>query len=304
VRIGIDLGGTKTELVVLDRSGGERYRERVATPRSYAGTLDALAGLIASAERACGARGPVGIGIPGAVSPATGRIKNANSVWLIGEDLVGDLSRRVGRPVRASNDANCFALSEAVDGAAGGAEIVFGVILGTGVGGGIVIRGRVIEGASWIAGEWGHNPLPWPRDDERPGRECWCGKRGCIETFCSGPALAADYRGATGAARTGPEIGAAAAAGEPAAIAAVERYADRLARALATVINVLDPGVIVLGGGVSGLPGLPERVAAALPAWVFTDQVAARVVRARWGDASGVRGAAWLWPEDADSVSP
>jgi fructokinase len=304
VRIGVDLGGTKIELVVLDRSGAEVHRARVATPRSYEGTLGTLAELVDAAERACGARGPVGIGIPGAVSPATGRIKNANSVWLIGEDLVGDLARRLGRPVRAMNDANCFALSEAVDGAAAGARVVFGVILGTGVGGGIVIDGRALEGASRIAGEWGHNPLPWPRDDERPGPECYCGKRGCIETFCSGPGLERDHERAAGVRATGREIGAAAAAGEPAAVAALDRYVDRLARGLASVVNVVDPDVIVLGGGLSNLAGLAERISAALPAWVFSDRVAARVVRNRWGDASGVRGAAWLWPADGDSVAP
>jgi fructokinase len=304
VRIGIDLGGTKIAAVALDRAGAELHRARVPTPRSYTGTLDALAGLVAEAERATGRSGPVGIGIPGAVSPATGRIKNANSVWLIGEDLVGDLARRVGRPVRAMNDANCFALSEAVDGAAAGAHVVFGVIMGTGVGGGIVIGGEPLEGASRIAGEWGHNPLPWPRDDERPGPECYCGKRGCIETFCSGPALERDYARATGVRRSGAEIGAAAAAGDPAAAAVLGRYVDRLARGLATVINVLDPDAIVLGGGVSNLDGLAESVAAALPSWVFTDQVVARVVRNRWGDSSGVRGAAWLWPAEPDSVAP
>jgi fructokinase len=304
VRIGIDLGGTKIEAVAFDRAGAELHRARVPTPRSYTGTLDALTGLVAAAERATGSSGPVGIGIPGAVSPATGRIKNANSVWLIGEDLVGDLARRVGRPVRAMNDANCFALSEAADGAAAGAHVVFGVIIGTGVGGGIVIGGEPLEGASRIAGEWGHNPLPWPRDDERPGPECYCGKRGCIETFCSGPALERDYARATGVRRSAAAIGGAAAAGDLAAAAALDRYVDRLTRGLATVINIVDPDAIVLGGGVSNLDGLAERVAAALPSWVFTDQVVARVVRNRWGDSSGVRGAAWLWPAEPDSVAP
>lgn len=296
MRIGIDLGGTKIAAVVLDERGGELHRGRVATPHSYEGTLAAIAELVANAERAAGERSTVGVGIPGAVSPATGLVKNANSVWLIGRDLVGDLARRLERPVRAMNDANCFALSEAADGAAAGAEVVFGVILGTGVGGGIAVRGRIVEGASRIAGEWGHNPLPWPTQDERPGPLCYCGKHGCIETFCSGPALERDHASATGAAMTGETIGRAAAAGEPAAVATMERYVSRLARGLATVIDILDPHVIVLGGGVSNLPGLPERVSVALPAWVFTDEVAARVVRNRWGDASGVRGAAWLWP--------
>jgi fructokinase len=296
MRIGIDLGGTKIAAVALGERGEELHRARIPTPRSYDGTLDAIAALVADAERAAGGTGTVGVGIPGAVSPASGVVKNANSVWLIGEDLVGDLGRRLDRPVRVTNDANCFALSEAVDGAAAGAEIVFGVILGTGVGGGVVVRGSVIDGASRIAGEWGHNPLPWPADDERPGPLCYCGKRGCIETFCSGPALERDHAHATGETRDGAAIGRAAAAGDAGAAATVSRYVARLARGLATVINVLDPNVIVLGGGVPNLPQLAERVSGKLRAWVFTDQVAARVVKNRWGDASGVRGAAWLWP--------
>jgi fructokinase len=298
MRIGVDLGGTKIAAVALDERGEERFRARVPTPRTYPGTLDAIAGLVTGAERATGEQGAVGVGIPGAVSPATGRVKNANSVWLIGEDLPGDLERRLARPVRVMNDANCFALSEAVDGAAAGAEIVFGVILGTGVGGGIVVRGAVIDGASRIAGEWGHNPLPWPTDEERPGPACYCGKRGCIETFCSGPALERDHTEATGETLSGTAIGLAAVAGDARARATVARYVGRLARGLATVVDILDPHVIVLGGGVSNLPGLAERVGAELRAWVFTDRVAARVVKNRWGDASGVRGAAWLWPPD------
>jgi fructokinase len=296
MRIGIDLGGTKIAAVALGARGEELHRARVATPRSYEATLDAIAQLVADAERASGERGTVGIGIPGAISPATGLVKNANSVWLIGNDLVGDLARRVDRPVRAMNDANCFALSEAADGAAAGAEIVFGAILGTGVGGGIVVRGEVIDGASRIAGEWGHNPLPWPTDDERPGPPCYCGQHGCIETFCSGPGLERDHARVTGQSLSGSAIGRAVEAGDAPAEATLRRYVSRLARGLATVINVLDPHVIVLGGGVSNLPGLPERVTVELAEWVFTDQVAARVVRNRWGDASGVRGAAWLWP--------
>jgi fructokinase len=296
MRIGIDLGGTKIAAVALGARGEELHRARVATPRSYEATLDAIAQLVADAERASGERGTVGIGIPGAISPATGLVKNANSVWLIGNDLVGDLARRVDRPVRAMNDANCFALSEAADGAAAGAEIVFGAILGTGVGGGIVVRGEVIDGASRIAGEWGHNPLPWPTDDERPGPPCYCGQHGCIETFCSGPGLERDHARVTGQSLSGSAIGRAVEAGDAPADATLRRYVSRLARGLATVINVLDPHVIVLGGGVSNLPGLPERVTVELAEWVFTDQVAARVVRNRWGDASGVRGAAWLWP--------
>jgi fructokinase len=299
MRIGIDLGGTKIAAIALDDRGHELHRARVRTPRSYAGTLAAIAGLVEGAERSAGQRGTVGVGIPGAISPTTGLVKNANSVWLIGEDLIGDLERRMARPVRAMNDANCFALSEAVDGAAAGAEIVFGVILGTGVGGGIVVRGEVIDGASRIAGEWGHNPLPWPTDEERPGPLCYCGKHGCIETFCSGPALERDHALATGVSLGGAAIGAGAAAGDSAAAATLGRYVSRLARGLATVVNVIDPHVIVLGGGVSNLPALSERVSAELGRWVFTDHVATRIVGNRWGDASGVRGAAWLWPPGA-----
>ncbi len=298
VRIGVDLGGTKIAAVALDRAGAEVHRARIATPPSYAGAVDAVATLVRAADKAAGEPGTIGVGIPGAVSFQTGRIKNANSVWLNGQDLSADLSRRLERPVRVMNDANCFALSESVDGAAAGAEVVFGVILGTGVGRGVVIGGRMFSGVGRIAGEWGHNPLPWPRDTERPGPSCYCGKRGCIETFCSGPSLERDHEGATGERLAGPKIGAAAAAGEQDAVATLERYVDRLARGLATVINVLDPDVIVLGGGVSNLPELADRVAAALPAWVFTDRVATRVVLNRWGDASGVRGAAWLWPAE------
>jgi fructokinase len=296
VRIGIDLGGTKIAIVALGDAGEELHHARVPTPRSYEGSLDAIVGLVEQAERATGSVGTVGLGIPGAISPATGLVKNANSVWLIGKDLLGDLGARLGRTVRAMNDANCFALSEAVDGAAAGAEIVFGAILGTGVGAGIVVQGQVIDGASRIAGEWGHNPLPWPTDDERPGPPCYCGKLGCIETFCSGPSLERDHARVTGQTLTGDAIGRAAAAGDPAATETVKRYVSRLARSLATVIDILDPHVIVLGGGVSNLEGLAERVQTELPHWVFTDEVVARVVRHRWGDASGVRGAAWLWP--------
>ncbi len=298
MRIGIDVGGTKIAIVALGAGGEELHHARVPTPRSYEGSLDAIVALVAEAERATGERGTVGLGIPGAVSPATGLVKNANSVWLIGKDLIGDLGARLGRPVRAMNDANCFALSEAVDGAAAGAEIVFGAILGTGVGGGIVVSGRVLDGASRIAGEWGHNPLPWPTDDERPGPRCYCGRLGCIETFCSGPGLERDHARATGETLSGDAIGRAAAAGDPAASATMNRYVSRLARSLATVIDIVDPHVVVLGGGVSNLPGLAERVQAELARWVFTDEVAARVVRHRWGDASGVRGAAWLWPAE------
>jgi fructokinase len=291
LRIGVDLGGSKIEAVAL-RGGDEFCRRRIAAPRGdYGATVEAIRGLVADIERAAGARGTVGVGIPGALSPATGLVKNANSVWLIGRPLDRDLEAALGRKVRLANDANCFALSEATDGAAAGARIVFGVILGTGVGGGIVVDGRVLSGADAIAGEWGHSPLPSPRDDERPGPLCYCGKHGCVETFVSGPGLAADHYAATGERREPADIAAAA----PATMA---RYEDRLARGLATVVNLLDPDVIVLGGGLSQIGRLYESVPRLLASYVFSDRVAARLVPPRHGDASGVRGAARLWRED------
>ena len=296
VRIGIDLGGTKTEGIALAPDGAVLDRRRVATPKGYEPTLDAVGALVAEIERAVGARGSVGLGIPGAVVPATERVKNANSVWLNGRTLRLDLERRLARPVRVMNDANCFALSEAADGAAAGAGVVFGVILGTGVGGGIVVDGRVLIGANRVAGEWGHAPLPWPSPEELPGPPCYCGKRGCIETWLSGPGLARDHAAHGGGARAGGEIAAAAAEGDAAAAATMARHADRLARGLAMVVNVLDPDVIVLGGGVSNAPGLADATQAGLARWVFSDGVVTRVVRHAHGDSSGVRGAAWLWP--------
>jgi fructokinase len=297
MRIGVDLGGTKTEALALGPDGDELRRQRIATPRDdYAATIDAIVRLVEGFERDLGRRGTVGIGIPGAVSPATGLIKNANSTWLNGRPLGEDLERALARPVRLANDANCFALSEATDGAAAGANVVFGVIVGTGTGGGLVVSRQVVVGANAIAGEWGHNPMPWPEADEWPGPACYCGRTGCIETFLSGPGLMRDHAWHTGRRLSGHEIAAAAAATDAEAIATLTRYERRLARALASVINVLDPDVIVLGGGLSNL----ERLYAAVPAlwsrWIFSDQVATRLVRARHGDASGVRGAAWLWP--------
>jgi fructokinase len=292
VRIGIDLGGTKIEGIAIDGHEGERTRIRVATPRGdYDRTLDAIAELVAALERAAGARGTIGVGIPGAISPATGLVKNANSTWLNGRPLAEDLPRRLDRPVRFANDANCFALSEATDGAAAGASIVFGVIIGTGTGGGLVVNGNVLTGANAIGGEWGHNPLPAAAGDESPGPPCYCGRRGCIETFLSGPGLTRDYDGASDV-RT---IVDRASAGEARAEAALRRYEERMARALASVINILDPDVIVLGGGLSNI----ERLYASVPArWarhVFSDRVTTKLVRAMHGDSSGVRGAAWLW---------
>ncbi|MGH8704548.1 MAG: ROK family protein [Burkholderiales bacterium] len=288
-RIGIDLGGTKIELLALDAAGAERLRRRVPTPRGdYPATVTAVASLVKDAERELCARATVGVGIPGALSRVTGLVKNANSTCLIGKPFRQDLEAALGREVRLANDANCFALSEAVDGAGRGAEVVFGVILGTGVGGGIVVQGRVLTGPNAIAGEWGHNPLPSPDKEDLPLPGCYCGRSGCIETYLSGPGLAEDHFRATGE-RLEPE--AIAAQGGP----ALDRYERRLARALAGVINVLDPDAIVLGGGMSNIQRLYEDVPEIWKAHVFSDQVATRLVRNAHGDASGVRGAAWLW---------
>jgi fructokinase len=297
MRIGIDLGGTKIEGIAIDDAGNELQRLRVATPRGqYLGIVKAVASLVADIESAQGRQGKVGIGIPGAISPATGLVKNANSVELIGHPLDKDLGERLGREVRVANDANCFALSEAADGSGAGASIVFGVILGTGVGGGIVVNGRVLTGAHAIAGEWGHNPLPWPRDDERPGPACYCGRAGCIETFLAGPSLARDHRQHSGQELEAAEIAGRAEAGDSQALATMVRYEDRMARALAAVINVLDPDVVVLGGGVSNIERLYREVPLLLPRYVFSDKVTTPIVKAQYGDSSGVRGAAWLWP--------
>jgi fructokinase len=276
VRIGIDLGGTKIEGIALDEAGRELARQRVPTPHGdYRGTVDAIAALVGAIESATGRRGTVGVGIPGALSRVSGLVKNANSTWLIGKPLQGDLEAALARPVRLANDANCFALSEAVDGAGRGERVVFGVILGTGVGGGIVIDGRVLEGANAIAGEWGHNPLPLPSGDDLPLRRCYCGRSGCIETYLCGPAM--EREGGTGSN------------------VAIARYEERLARALAGVINLLDPDVIVLGGGVSNIDRLYADVPALWRVHVFSDHVATRLEKHLHGDSSGVRGAAWLW---------
>lgn len=296
MRIGIDFGGTKIEGIALADDGTELVRQRVRTPREYGASLQAVADLVHSIERDTDATGSVGVGIPGSEMPGSGRVRNANSVWLNGQCFGRDLERALGRPVRLMNDANCFALSEATDGAAAGAAVAFGVILGTGVGGGIVLNGRCLAGANRIAGEWGHNPLPWPAPDELPGPPCYCGKHGCIETFLSGPGIEHDHVRHTGQPLSSREVARAATAGSAEAAATLERYHDRLARALASVINVLDPDVVVLGGGMSNLPGLPEAVSVVLPRYVFSDSVATRIVRNRHGDSSGVRGAAWLWP--------
>jgi fructokinase len=295
-RLGIDLGGTKIEVLALDASNAECFRRRVPTPRGdYAATLEAVVALVDDAERALGARATIGVGIPGALSRATGLVKNANSTWLIGRPLQQDLESALGRELRLANDANCFALSEATDGAGQGAEVVFGVILGTGVGGGIVVNGKLLEGPNSIAGEWGHNPLPLPDTDDLPLPGCYCGRAGCIESYVSGPAMSADHRRMTGDDKEVVDIAAAAEGGDAVCAATLARYERRLARALAGVINILDPDVIVLGGGLSNIDRLYHRVPQLWGAHVFSDEVRTRLLRHAHGDSSGVRGAAWLW---------
>ncbi len=291
LRFGIDLGGTKTEIIALQGSD-ERLRRRLPTPQGdYQATLHTITRLIADAEHELGMRGSVGVGIPGTRSPDHGRIKNANSQCLIGEDLQGDLERLLDRPVRLANDADCFALSEASDSAGSGARSLFGVILGTGVGGGVVINGQLLGGPNAIAGEWGHNPLPWRTAEDGPARRCYCGLDDCIETFLSGPGWAARSNPGLNA----EQLAAAAEAGEAQALQALQRYAEQLARSLASVINLLDPEVIVLGGGLSRIQALYQLVPPLLTRHVFSDQVNTRLLPARFGDSSGVRGAAWLW---------
>lgn len=298
LRFGIDLGGTKTEIVALAADGRELLRRRVATPGGdYAAILGMVAALVADAERELGERGSVGIGTPGSISRATGLLRGSNSVCLNGQSIKRDLEATLGREVRITNDANCFALSEATDGAGKGADVVFGVIIGTGVGAGIVVHGRVLDGANAIAGEWGHNPLPWPKDDERPGHACFCGQTGCIETWLSGPGIERDHRTATRESLPARELGSRAAAGDVACAATLLRYEDRFARAIAHVINLLDPDVIVLGGGMSNVDRLYVNVPRLWGRWVFSDRVQTRLVRNLHGDSSGVRGAAWLWGE-------
>ena len=296
MRIGIDWGGTKIEAIALGADGRVLARSRVATPKGdYDGCLAAIARMVAGLESETGLTGTVGVGIPGAISPATGLIMNANSTWNNGRPLDADVADALGRPVRIENDANCFAVSEATDGAGAGAEIVWGVILGTGAGSGIAIRGRAVGGRNRIAGEWGHNPLPAPRDDERPGHACYCGRNGCVETFVSGPGFERDHETRTGHRLIGAEIVAAMRGGDAAAGTSFEIYVDRLARSLAVVVNILDPDVIVLGGGMSNVDELyavlPERVRP----YVFSDAFTTPILKHHHGDSSGVRGAAWLW---------
>jgi len=296
LRIGIDLGGSKIEVIALGPDGGERLRRRVATPQDdYEATLLAVRELVVTVERDQGARGTVGVGIPGAESLASGLVKNANSTCLIGRSLRKDLEALLQREVRLANDANCFALSEARDGAGRDAEVVFGVILGTGVGGGIVVRGQIVNGANAIAGEWGHNPLPLPGADDLPLPPCYCGRDGCIETYLSGPGLARDHAVRTGESLAPPQITARAQAGDPVCEATLRRYEARLGRALAGVINILDPQVIVLGGGLSNLERLYRNLPDSCGPHVFSDVFCTRILPPVHGDSSGVRGAAWLW---------
>ncbi len=293
MRLGIDLGGTKIEIIALDASGVELLRRRVATPQGdYAATLQVIADLVHAVEAELQHQGTVGIGTPGAISRATGLLKNSNSVCLNGQPILRDLEQHLGREIRIQNDANCFALSEAVDGAAAGARVVFGVIIGTGVGGGIVVDGHALTGANAIAGEWGHNPLPWPQANELPGAKCYCGKSGCIETWLSGPGMALHHPIANWDA---PRIVEAAANGDAACEQTLLAYEDRLARALSQVINVLDPDAIVLGGGMSNIKRLYNNVPKIWGQYVFSDRVDTRLLKNHHGDSSGVRGAAWLW---------
>jgi len=292
-RIGIDLGGTKIEVAVLDPAGAVVLRRRADTPGTYGEIVRTIAALVEGAERELAVRATVGVGIPGVISPATGLVKNANSQALIGHALDQDLAAALRRPVRVENDANCFALSEAADGAGAGHHCVFGVILGTGCGGGIVVGGQVLAGRNRIAGEWGHTCLPQPRADEYPLRRCWCGQEGCLELYLAGPGLAA-----SGDAPDAAALCARADAGDASAQAALDRHADRLARGLAGILNVLDPDIIVLGGGLSNMSHLYDQVPALMRQYVFSDVAATPVVPNRHGDSSGVRGAAWLWPVD------
>src|SRR5689334_18528610 len=297
IRIGVDMGGTKIEFVALERDGRELHRHRIATPRfDYEGTVRAVAEGAQSIEKKLGRSATVGVGIPGTISTKTGTVKNANSTWLNGKPFDKDLGLALGREVRCANDANCLAVSEATDGAGAGKHVVFAVILGTGCGGGIAVDGRVHSGSNGVAGEWGHNTLPWMRADEFPGPPCYCGKNGCVETWISGSGLEKDYERTTRISLRGPQILARSEGGEPAAIAALERFEDRLTRGLAGVINLLDPDVIVMGGGASQIPRIYKNVPACMKDYVFGKEADTPLLPAKHGDSSGVRGAAWLWP--------
>jgi fructokinase len=297
MRIGIDLGGTKIEALAIDDRGAELARHRVDTPRDdYEATIKAIVALVHRMEAETGKTGTVGAGIPGTISRVTGRVKNANSTWLNGQPFHTDLTTALGREVRVANDANCLAVSEATDGAAAGVRFVYGVILGTGCGGGVALEGCVHDGPNGVAGEWGHNPLPWPKPEETPGPACYCGKRGCMEMWVSGTGIARDYKNVTGTAKTTREIVADFTAGDRVASETIERFEDRLARGLSNVINILDPDVIVVGGGVSRLEHIYGALPKLLPQYVFGGEASTQIVQAKYGDSSGVRGAAWLWP--------
>ncbi len=299
MRIGVDLGGTKIEAAALAPDGQIAVRERIATPGDYSSLLEALPALIRRVEAAVGAApGRVGIGMPGSLSPVTGRVRNANSTWLNGQPFLEDITGALGQPVRVANDANCFALSEATDGAAAGGKVVFGAILGTGCGGGVVVNGKVIEGVNGIGGEWGHTPLPWPQPDELPFEKDWCGRPGCLETWIAGRAGLERWAPAVLGRKLGArDIVAAARAGDAKAQECLDRLYDRIARALAVIMDIIDPDVIVIGGGLSNIDELYEGVTARWGPYVFSDTIRTKLVRNKWGDSSGVRGAAWLWRE-------
>ena len=297
IRIGVDFGGTKIEAAALDRDGAVRARRRAPNPGDYLKAIQTVREVVeAVAAETDAGPAPVGVGIPGSISPRSGLIRNGNSTWLNGRPFLGDLQSAMGRKVRLANDANCFTLSEAADGAAAGAPVVFGVIVGTGCGGGLVVGGRIVEGKNGIAGEWGHMPLPWAEPAEHPGPACWCGRRGCMEVFVSGKAFEADFAQASGRTLAAPEIVAEAHDGRPEAAEALKRYVSRLGRGLAAICDVVDPDVVVLGGGMSNVEALYTRLPGAVAAHVFSDSFTTRFVRAKHGDSSGVRGAAWLWP--------
>ncbi len=304
IQIGVDFGGTKIEAAALDRDGAFLARLRAPNPGSYAAAVETVRDLVSKVEREAGGRGAVGVGAPGSVSPRTGVIRNANSTWLNGRPFREDLEAALERPVALANDANCLALSEAADGAAVGGRTVFAVIIGTGCGGGVVVDGRLIEGANGVGGEWGHVPLPWAKPGEWPGPRCWCGQSGCLETWVSGTGLRRDYAETAGRELTGEAIVDLARVGDAEAAAAFERYIDRLGRALAMVVNLIDPDVFVFGGGVSNAPELYDRLPAMVEAYVFSDTWSARLVPAKWGDSSGVRGAARLWSQAGQYVVP
>jgi fructokinase len=299
IRIGVDFGGTKIEAAALAADGRIVSRLREPNPKAYEPAIQVLKDLIGRVEAEAGAKAKaVGLGIPGSVSPETGLMRNANSTWLNGKPFREDVEKALGVPIRMENDANCFALSEASDGAGAGARVVFGVIIGTGCGGGLVVDGKTLEGRNGITGEWGHIPLPWPSGDELPGHTCWCGRPNCLETWIAGSAFVADHKSVTGQALTGAQIAEAAGRGDAQAAASLERYIDRLGRALAVVCDIVDPDVIVLGGGMSNTQALYDRVAPVVAKWAFSDKLETPILRAMHGDSSGVRGAAWLWPLD------